>query len=71
MAAKIYALYHGEENLMDGTLKEIAARRGVKIATLRWMTSPVYKRRKERSKNPRKSLELVEIGEDEGNADTR
>lgn len=61
MKEKVYALYRGEENLMDGTLKEIAKKHGVKIGTLKWMTSPIWKKRKERAKHPRASLELVEI----------
>ena len=65
MAAKIYALYRGDENLMDGTLAQIAAARGIKIETLRYMTSNVYKRRHEKAKHPRDCLELVEIVDDE------
>ena len=64
MAAKIYALYRGDENLMDGTLAQIAAARGIKIETLRYMTSNVYKRRHEKAKHPRDCLELVEIVEE-------
>ncbi len=64
MAAKIYALYRGDENLMDGTLAQIAEARGIKIETLRYMTSNVYKRRHERAKHHREYLELVEIVEE-------
>lgn len=56
---KIYALYYGEENLMDGTLVQIAKRRNVKIRTLYFFLSKAYKRRSEKSKRPH--LELVEI----------
>lgn len=65
MAAKIYALYWGDENLMDGTLAQIAEARGIKIETLRYMTSNVYKNRCERAKKPRDHFELVEIVDDE------
>ena len=59
MASKIYALYRGEINLMDGTLAEIARRKNVKISTLRYMLSQTYKRRKANAKGA--YLELVEI----------
>ena len=59
---KIYALYHGETNLMDGTLAEIAARRNCTMDTLRFMLRPVYKRRVEKASRLR--LELVEIEDD-------
>ena len=36
----IYALYKGENNLMDGTLEEISRRSGMNINTLLWMTNP-------------------------------
>ena len=65
MAAKIYALYRGDENLMDGTLAQIAEARGIKIETLRYMASNVYKNRCERAKKPRDHFELVEIVDDE------
>ncbi len=62
MAAKIYALYRGETNLMDGTLAQIAHKQNVKIRTLYYLLSPTYKRRKAKSKKP--YLELVEIIDD-------
>ena len=36
----IYALYRGDTYLMDGTLEEIAEKRGVKRVTLQWMLRP-------------------------------
>ena len=62
MAEKIYALYKGERNLMDGTLEQISRARGISYETARFMTSPVYKKRVEMSKRGR--LELVEITEE-------
>jgi len=62
MAEKIYALYKGEQNLMDGTLEQIARARGISYETARFMTSPVYKKRVENAKRGR--LELVEITEE-------
>lgn len=41
----IYALYRGDEYLMDGTLDEIAAKRGCKRSTLQWMLYPTYRKR--------------------------
>ena len=42
----IYALYKGENNLMDGTLEEISSRSGISIKTLIWMTNPCAMKRK-------------------------
>lgn len=60
----IYALYKGEENIMDGTLDEIARARHIKRATLQYMLTAVYRRRiNEPSKNGERRcrLELVLI----------
>lgn len=62
--AKIYALYHGEKNIMDGTLRQIAEARGIKYESLRFMVSPTYLRRKNNTRYGREHYELVEIGED-------
>lgn len=62
MAEKIYALYKGEMNLMDGTLAQIARARGVSVDTIRFMTRPIYQKRVLAAK--RDILELVEIKED-------
>ena len=45
----IYALYKGENNLMDGTLEEISSRSGINIKTLIWMTNPSAMKRKRRN----------------------
>lgn len=42
---RIYALYHGDKNVCDGTLAEIAEHEGIKYETARYMTSPCYRRR--------------------------
>lgn len=58
----IYALYKGEENIMDGTLDEIARARHIKRGTLQYMLTAVYRRRiNEPSKNGKRRcrLELV------------
>ena len=60
----IYARYKGEENIMDGTLDEIARARHIKRATLQYMLTAVYRRRvNEPSKNGKRRcrLELVLI----------
>jgi hypothetical protein len=44
-------MYKGEEMLAVGTMKELAKERGVKIATLRFYTTPANKRRIGKSKN--------------------
>lgn len=48
MNCNIYALYRGDEYIMDGTLQEIADARGIKRDSLIWMQSPTYHKRKHR-----------------------
>ena len=60
----IYALYKGEENIMDGTLDEIARARHIKRDTLQYMLTAAYRRRvNEPSKDGKRRcrLELVLI----------
>ena len=58
----IYALYKGEENIMDGTLDEIARARHIKRDTVQYMLTAAYRRRvNEPSKDGKRRcrLELV------------
>ena len=48
---RIYALYKGETNLADGTILEIAERTGKSIASIRYMTFPIYNKRANNSEN--------------------
>lgn len=49
---KIFALYKGEENLTDGTAKELADYLNVNVKTIYFYKSNAYKRRfKENSNN--------------------
>ena len=60
----IYALYKGEENIMDGTLDEIARARHIKRDTVQYMLTAAYRRRvNEPSKDGKRRcrLELVLI----------
>ena len=60
----IYALYKGEENIMDGTLDEIARARHIKRNTVQHMLTASYRRRvNEPSKDGKRRcrLELVLI----------
>ena len=60
---RIYALYQGEQNLMDGTLEEICAKRGIKFSTANFMLSPSYAKRIKIRNHYSKTeiLELVRI----------
>ena len=58
----IYALYKGEENIMDGTLDEIARARHIKRDTVQYMLTAAYRRRVDESSKDGKRrcrLELV------------
>jgi len=41
----VYALYRGEDFVDVGTANELAGRRGVKAASIRWLASPASQRR--------------------------
>jgi predicted transcriptional regulator len=43
--ARIYAMYKGEEMLAVGTIREIAEKMGVTIATVRFQATPAYRKR--------------------------
>lgn len=42
---RIFAVYKGDEYIMDGTLQEIAEARGIKLNSARFLTYPCYKKR--------------------------
>lgn len=42
---KIYALYKGEELLSTGTIYEIAKEMNVEVRTIRFYSTPTYKKR--------------------------
>lgn len=48
---KMYALYRGEELLASGTMYQIAKAVGVKFETIKYYSSPAYRRRTESRKN--------------------
>ena len=50
----IYAVYKGDEYLMDGTIREIAISRGIKEKSVKFFLTPAYKRRKTRQDLNRK-----------------
>lgn len=56
---KVYAMYKGEECLGIGTIKELAAQFNVKIKTIKFYTTPTYKKRVKKAKN-RRELILIE-----------
>lgn len=55
---KIYALYKGENLIVDGTIQEIHERTGKSVDTLLFMTCPVYKKRIKNGKNRLTMTEL-------------
>ena len=42
---KMYALYHGDEILAIGTIKELAKYLGVRERTIKFYSTPTYKKR--------------------------
>lgn len=59
MNEKIYALYKGEDMLQTGTLQEIADAENVRLETIKFYTTPCYKRRVTKRKQARNYRELV------------
>lgn len=57
---KEYALYKGDECLAIGTIKEIAEKMDVKYRTIKFYTTPSYKRRckRRKAKNFREMVKL-------------
>lgn len=68
---RIYALYHGDENVCDGTISEIAEHEGVKRDSIYYLTTPCYRRRVESlchgdmAKSNAKILVLIDEEEEE------
>lgn len=58
---KEIALYKGEEILDQGTIREVAERRGVRKDTLYWGLMPTARIRRSRAKNQQKVISVVEI----------
>lgn len=48
---RLYALYHGDDYICDGTMEDLAKVTGLKIATVAFYASPTYERRLSRQKN--------------------
>lgn len=46
MNNNIYALYRGDEYIMDGTIPEIARARDIKEKSVKFFLTPAYRRRK-------------------------
>lgn len=59
---RVYALYKGDVFIVDGTIREIAEETGKSIDFLRYMNSPVYKKRCINSKN---RLAMVSLDDEE------
>lgn len=55
---KMYALYHGDNILTIGTIKELAKYLGVKERTIRFYSTPTYKERN------KKGYLVIKIEED-------
>lgn len=58
---KIYALYKGDNYITDGTIEELAEYLKVKPSTIRFYTTPTYKKRM----NLENAINVVCIGKDE------
>ena len=51
----IYAVYKGDQYIMDGTIPEIARARGIKEESVKFFLTPVYKRRNDARDRKRKN----------------
>lgn len=62
---KVYAMYKGEECLAIGNIYELAKALNIKVNTIRWYSSPTYKRRLEKKNKKRAENRrvLVELGD--------
>lgn len=62
MCLKEFAVYKGESLLCIGTMKECAEQIGVLPQTVRFYTTPAYRRRIDKRKNPRNYIVAVNLG---------
>lgn len=60
-ARKVYALYKGDKFIDEGTLADLAERRGVAYESLRFMKTPAYQRRLAQHQDKGYRLTIVEI----------
>lgn len=58
---RVYAVYEGDTNVMDGTLEEICAKRGIKYATARMMASESYRKRLSSRGKYKSHIEFIRI----------
>ncbi|MDA5386971.1 hypothetical protein [Loigolactobacillus backii] len=61
---RIYALYHGDKYIYDGTVAELAEYLGVSQNTIQFYTTPAYRRRTKVDGN-HKTLTLIGWDDDE------
>lgn len=54
-------LYRGDEIVDQGTIKEIAERRGVRKDTIYWLTMPTAHRRADKRKDQSKAVRAVVV----------
>lgn len=59
-STKLYALYRGEENLCDGTIREIHEKTGLSLKYLNWMKSSSAKARLAKCKKAPTFLVLID-----------
>jgi hypothetical protein len=62
---KEYAVYKGESMICIGTIKECADHMGVLPETVKFYTTPTYKRRIEKRKNPRNYITVFKLDDEE------
>ena len=60
-----YTLYKGEEQLHTGTIEELAALRGVKVSTMKYLLSPTYEKRLANRKEVSGALVLVSLDDED------
>lgn len=61
MKPNIYALYKGDNFIVEGTKKEIAEYTGLKVNTLSFYSTPAYLKRVKNRKHYRGFKELIKI----------
>lgn len=54
-------LYRGDEIIDQGTIKEVAERRGVRKDTIYWLTMPTAHRRADKRKDQTKGMRAIAV----------
>ena len=60
-----YALYHGDEFVMIGTIEELAERQGCTVKSMKWWTTPTGRKRSLSAKDQSRTVHVIKLDDEE------